>query len=180
VSAARTRGHDVRVVDPVRCYMNISSFKPSIHHDGKILPPFDAIIPRIGASITVYGTAIVRQFEMMGVFALNESIAISHSRDKLQLLQLLSQEGIPLPATGFANFPTDKEDLLKIVGGAPVILRPLEGKLGEDVVLAETHEAAESVVEAFRGLNTNFIVQQVLKDTGGRCWHEAASTEGRI
>jgi ribosomal protein S6--L-glutamate ligase len=173
VEAATKRGHEVRVVNHLRCYMNIASFKPSIHYNGGMLPQFDAIIPRIGASVTFYGTAVVRQFEMMGTFSLNESVAISRSRDKLRSLQLLSRKGIGLPVTGFANSPDDSEDLLALVGGAPVILKLLEGTQGIGVVLAEPRKAAESVVEAFRGLNANFLVQEFIKEAGGadiRCF----------
>lgn len=173
VEAAEKRGHEVRVINPLRCYMNIASFKPSIHYDGKSLTGFDAIIPRIGASITFYGTAVVRQFEMMGVFPLNESVAISRSRDKLRSLQLLSRRGIGLPVTGFANSPADTADLLDLVGGAPVVVKLLEGTQGKGIVLAETRKAAESVVEAFRGLNANFLVQEFVKEAGGadiRCF----------
>jgi ribosomal protein S6--L-glutamate ligase len=173
VEAATKRGHEVRVINHLRCYMNIASFKPSIHYNGSMLPQFDAIIPRIGASVTFYGTAVVRQFEMMGTFSLNESVAISRSRDKLRSLQLLSRKGIGLPVTGFANSPDDSEDLLALVGGAPVILKLLEGTQGKGVVLAETRKAAESVVEAFRGLNADFLVQEFIKEAGGadiRCF----------
>ncbi len=173
VAAAKDRGHEVRVINPLRCYMNIASFNPSIHYDGKALEGFDAIIPRIGASITFYGTAVVRQFEMMGVFPLNESVAISRSRDKLRSLQLLSRKGIGLPVTGFASSPADTSDLLDLVGGAPVVVKLLEGTQGKGVVLAETRKAAESVVEAFRGLDANFLVQEFVKEAGGsdiRCF----------
>jgi ribosomal protein S6--L-glutamate ligase len=173
VEAAELRGHTVRVINPVRCYMNIASFKPSIHYDGKAIEGIDAIIPRIGASITFYGTAVVRQFEMMGVFSLNESVAISRSRDKLRSLQLLSRKGIGLPVTGFARSPLDTDDLLDLVGGAPVVVKLLEGTQGKGIVLAETRKAAESVVEAFRGLEANFLVQEFVKEAGGsdiRCF----------
>ncbi len=173
VEAAEKRGHDVQVINPVRCYMNIASFKPSIHYNGKPLTGFDAVIPRIGASITFYGTAVVRQFEMMGVFSLNESVAISRSRDKLRSLQLLSRRGIGLPVTGFANSPDDTEDLLDLVGGAPVVVKLLEGTQGKGIVLAETRKAAESVIEAFRNLDANFLVQEFIKEAGGadiRCF----------
>ncbi|HET6630550.1 MAG TPA: 30S ribosomal protein S6--L-glutamate ligase [Woeseiaceae bacterium] len=173
VEAAGERGHDVRVINHLRCYMNIASFKPSIHYDGEMLPQMDAIIPRIGASVTFYGAAVVRQFEMLGTFSLNESVAISRSRDKLRSLQLLARRGIGLPVTGFANSPDDTADLLNLVGGAPVILKLLEGTQGKGVVLAETRKAAESVVEAFRGLNANFLVQEFIKEAGGadiRCF----------
>lgn len=173
IEAAEERDHEVRVINPVRCYMNIASFKPGIHYDGKAIQGIDAVIPRIGASITFYGTAVVRQFEMMGVFCLNESVAISRSRDKLRSLQLLSRKGIGLPVTGFANSPQDTEDLLDLVGGAPVVVKLLEGTQGKGIVLAETRKAAQSVVEAFRGLNANFLVQEYVKEAGGsdiRCF----------
>ena len=173
VEAASERGHEVRVINHLRCYMNIASFKPSIHYNGELLPQLDAIIPRIGASVTFYGSAVVRQFEMMGTFSLNESVAISRSRDKLRSLQLLSRKGIGLPVTGFANSPDDTYDLLQLVGGAPVVVKLLEGTQGKGVVLAETRQAAESVVEAFRGLNANFLVQEFIKEAGGadiRCF----------
>ncbi|MDH4316278.1 MAG: 30S ribosomal protein S6--L-glutamate ligase, partial [Gammaproteobacteria bacterium] len=173
VEAAQERGHEVRVINHLRCYMNIASFKPSIHLDGEMLSGFDAIIPRIGASVTFYGTAVVRQFEMMGTFCLNESVAISRSRDKLRSLQLLSRKGIGLPVTGFAHSPDDTDDLLNLVGGAPVVVKLLEGTQGKGVVLAETRNAAESVVEAFRGLNANFLVQEFVKEAKGadiRCF----------
>ncbi len=173
VQAAQQRGHQVQVINHLRCYMNIASFKPSIHYDGKLLEGFDAIIPRIGASVTFYGSAVVRQFEMMGTFSLNESVAISRSRDKLRSLQLLSRKGIGLPVTGFAHSPDDTDDLLNLVGGAPVVVKLLEGTQGKGVVLAETRNAAESVVEAFRGLNANFLVQEFIKEAKGadiRCF----------
>ncbi len=173
VQAAQQRGHQVRVINHLRCYMNIASFKPSIQYDGKQLEGFDAIIPRIGASVTFYGTAVVRQFEMMGTFSLNESVAISRSRDKLRSLQLLSRKGIGLPVTGFAHSPDDTEDLLNLVGGAPVVVKLLEGTQGKGVVLADTRNAAESVVEAFRGLHANFLVQEFVKEAKGadiRCF----------
>jgi ribosomal protein S6--L-glutamate ligase len=173
VQAAQQRDHQVQIINHLRCYMNIASFKPSIHYDGKLLEGFDAIIPRIGASVTFYGSAVVRQFEMMGTFSLNESVAISRSRDKLRSLQLLSRKGIGLPVTGFAHSPDDTDDLLNLVGGAPVVVKLLEGTQGKGVVLAETRNAAESVVEAFRGLNANFLVQEFIKEAKGadiRCF----------
>ncbi|HSD70091.1 MAG TPA: 30S ribosomal protein S6--L-glutamate ligase [Woeseiaceae bacterium] len=173
VQAAQQRGHEVQVINHLRCYMNIASFKPSIHYNGTILEGFDAVIPRIGASVTFYGTAVVRQFEMMGTFSLNESVAISRSRDKLRCLQLLSRKGIGLPVTGFAHSPDDTQDLLNLVGGAPVVVKLLEGTQGTGVVLAETRNAAASVVEAFRGLRANFLVQEFIKEAKGadiRCF----------
>jgi ribosomal protein S6--L-glutamate ligase len=167
VEAAEKRGHTVRVVNHKRCYMNIVSNSPEIHYNGEVLEHFDAIIPRIGASVSFYGTAVVRQFEMMGVYSVNESVAITRSRDKLRALQLLSRKGIGLPVTGFASAPGDTDDLLAVVGGAPVVIKLLEGTQGVGVVLAETKQAASSVIEAFRGLKANFMVQQFVKEADG-------------
>ena len=152
VEAGQQRGHDMQVIDTLRAYMNIASHKPQIHYRGQALEGFDAVIPRIGASVTFYGCAVLRQFEMMGVYPLNESVAISRSRDKLRALQLLSRKGIGLPVTGFAHSPDDIPDLIQMVGGAPLVIKVLEGTQGMGVVLAETHKAAESVIEAFLGL----------------------------
>lgn len=173
VEAATQKGHEIQVIDTLRCYMNITSFRPEIHYNGQELTGFDAVIPRIGASITFYGTAVLRQFEMMGVYPLNESVAISRSRDKLRSLQLLSRKGIGLPVTGFANSPDDIQDLIKMVGGAPLVIKLLEGTQGIGVVLAETQKAAESVIEAFMGLKANILVQEYIKEAGGadiRCF----------
>ena len=173
VEAAEARGHEVHVIDTMRCYMNITSMKPEVHYKGENLTGFDAVIPRIGASVTFYGTAVLRQFEMMGVYPLNESVAISRSRDKLRALQLLSRKGIGLPVTGFAHRPDDVDDLIKMVGGAPLVIKLLEGTQGIGVVLAETKGAAESVIEAFMGLQANILVQEFIKEAGGadiRCF----------
>ena len=173
VEAGEARGHKMPVINHKRCYMNIVSSKPSVHYNGEAIEGVDAIIPRIGASITFHGAAVVRQFEVMGVYSVNESVAITRSRDKLRSLQLLSRKGIGLPKTGFANAPGDTDDLLKIVGGAPVVIKLLEGTQGVGVVLAETKKAAESVIEAFRGLKANFMVQEFIKEAGGadiRCF----------
>jgi ribosomal protein S6--L-glutamate ligase len=173
LEAGEARGHQVRVIDPLRCYMNISSRRPTVHYMGEELGPFDAIIPRIGASITFYGTAVVRQFEMMGVFSLNESVAISRSRDKLRSLQLLSRKGIGLPVTGFGYSPDDTGDLIRLVGGAPLVIKLLEGTQGKGVVLAETDQAAESVIDAFRGLKAYFLTQEFIAEAKGadiRCF----------
>ncbi|MEJ6656172.1 MAG: 30S ribosomal protein S6--L-glutamate ligase [Pseudomonas sp.] len=167
VEAGRERGHEVRVIDTLRAYMNIASHKPSIHYKGSELEPFDAIIPRIGASITFYGAAVLRQFEMMGVFPLNESVAISRSRDKLRSLQLLSRRGVGLPVTGFAHSPDDIPDLISMVGGAPLVIKLLEGTQGIGVVMCETEQAAESVLEAFMGLKANIMVQEYIREAGG-------------
>ena len=168
VQAARARGHEVRVIDVLRCYMNITSHAQSIHFKGEDLKDFDAVIPRIGASVTFYGTAVLRQFEMMGVYALNESVAIARARDKLRSLQLLSRKGIGLPITGFAHAPDDIEDLIKMVGGAPLVIKLLEGTQGIGVVLADTEQAAKSLIEAFMGLRANILVQEYIKEAGGR------------
>jgi ribosomal protein S6--L-glutamate ligase len=167
IAAAEDRGHEVRVLDVLRCYMNITSMRPSIHYRGENLQGFDAVIPRIGASVTFYGTAVVRQFEMMGVYPLNESVAITRSRDKLRSLQLLARKGIGLPVTGFAHSPDDVQDMLEMVGGAPAVIKLLEGTQGIGVVLAETKKAAESVIEAFMGLKANILIQEFIKEAGG-------------
>ena len=167
MEAAKLRGHEVRVLDVLRCYMNITSHKPSIHYKGELLNDFDAVIPRIGASVTFYGTAVLRQFEMMGVYPLNESVAICRSRDKLRALQLLSRKGIGLPITGFAHKPDDINDLIDMVGGPPLVIKLLEGTQGIGVVLAETHQAAASVIESFLGLRASVLVQEFIKESGG-------------
>ncbi|MCL4161787.1 UNVERIFIED_CONTAM: hypothetical protein GTU68_015924 [Idotea baltica] len=171
--AAEERGHDVEVIDYVRCFMNIASGKPSIFIGDRELNDYDAVIPRIGASQTFFGTAVVRQFEMMGTYSINESVAISRSRDKLRSLQLLSRKGVGLPVTAFAHDTKATGSIIKLCGGAPVVIKLLEGTQGVGVVLAETQKAAESVIEAFRGLNANILVQQFVKEAGGadiRCF----------
>lgn len=165
--AALERGHEVRVVDYLRCYMNITSHRPAVIYQGEELNDFDAVVPRIGASGTFYGAAVVRQFEMTGVFSLNESQAIARSRDKLRSLQLLARAGIGLPITGFARSTKDIDGVIDIVGGPPLIVKLLEGTQGMGVVLAETHKAAESVVGAFRQLDANILVQEFIKEAGG-------------
>ncbi len=167
IEAAEERGHEVRVLDTLRCYMDIATAKPGISYRGERLDYFDAVIPRIGASITSYGLAVLRQFEMMGTFPLNESVAIGRSRDKLRSLQLLSRKGIGLPLTSFAHHVDNTRDLIKLVGGAPLVVKLLEGTQGKGVVLAETVKAAESVIDAFRELGANFLVQEFIKEAGG-------------
>ena len=167
VDAGRQRGHEVQVLDVLRCYMNITSMRPEIHYRGEVIRDVDAVIPRIGASVTFYGTAVLRQFEMMGVYPLNESVAITRARDKLRSLQLLARKGIGLPVTGFAHAPDDVQDVMKMVGGAPVVIKLLEGTQGIGVVLAETQKAGESVIEAFMGLKANILVQEFIKEAGG-------------
>ncbi|HAC62533.1 MAG TPA: 30S ribosomal protein S6--L-glutamate ligase [Cyanothece sp. UBA12306] len=173
VEAGEARGHQMPVINYLRCYMNIASQKPSVIYQGKPLENFDAIIPRIGASRTFYGTAVVRQFEVMGVFSANESQAIARSRDKLRCLQILARAGVGLPVTGFAHATKDIDGLIDIVGGGPLVIKLLEGTQGIGVVLAETHQAAKSVIEAFRGLDANILVQEFIKEAGGadtRCF----------
>ncbi|MCC2607500.1 30S ribosomal protein S6--L-glutamate ligase [Planctobacterium marinum] len=171
--AALARGHTVDIIDTLHCYMDITSSRPKVRYKGKNLPQYDAIIPRIGASITFYGTSVVRQFEMMGSFCVNESIAISRSRDKLRSLQLLSRKGVGLPRTGFAHSPDNIKDLIKNVGGAPVVIKILEGTQGIGVVLADSEKAAESIIEAFMGIKVDILVQEFIKEAGGadvRCF----------
>lgn len=165
--AGEARGHQVDVIDTLHCYMDITSSKPGLRYQGKTLPKYDAVIPRIGASVTFYGTAVVRQFEVSGTFSVNESVAISRSRDKLRSLQLLSRKGVGLPKTGFAHHPDDISDLIKNVGGAPVVIKLLEGTQGIGVVLADTEKAATSIIEAFMGLKANILVQEFIKEAGG-------------
>ena len=167
VEACEQRGHEPMVLDVLRTYMEVVPSKPEVHLNGEALPRFDAVIPRIGASVTFYGTAVLRQFEMMGAFPLCESVAISRSRDKLRSLQLLARKGIGLPNTGYAHHPDDVQDLIKMVGGAPLVIKLLEGTQGIGVVLAETKKAAESVIEAFMGLKANILLQEYIEEAGG-------------
>ena len=167
VEAAQVRGHDIHVIDHLRCYIDIASNDPEIHYQGESLKGYDAIIPRIGASVTFFGTAVLRQFEMMGVYPVNESVGISRSRDKLRSMQLLSRQGVGLPVTVFAHRTSDANELLKIAGGAPVVIKLLEGTQGIGVVLGETTKAAESIIQAFGGVKTNILVQTFVKEAGG-------------
>ncbi|MEQ8858517.1 MAG: 30S ribosomal protein S6--L-glutamate ligase [Pseudomonadales bacterium] len=173
VEAAQDRGHTAVVVDTLRCYMNMAMARPSIHYKGEELGDVDAVIPRIGASISFYGSAVVRQFEMMGTYSVNESVAISRSRDKLRSMQLLARRDIGMPVTGFAHSPDDIPDLIDMVGGAPLVVKLLEGTQGVGVVLAETRKAAESVIEAFLGINVDIMVQEFIAESKGtdvRCF----------
>ena len=173
VEAAQQRGHSVEVINPLRCYMNITSNRPSVHYKKRILNDFQAVIPRIGASVTFYATAVLRQFEMSGVYAANESVAIVRSRDKLRSLQIMAKKGIGLPVTGFANSTKMSDDLISLVGGVPLVIKMLEGTQGKGVVLAETKKAAESVIEMLRSAKSNFLVQEFIKEAGGadiRCF----------
>lgn len=169
MQAGKSRGHEMHFINARHCYMNISALKPEIHYrGGEVLKGFDAIIPRIRPSITFYGTAVVRQFEMMGVYCLNDSVSITRSRDKLRTLQFLMKKGIDMPNTGFANSPLDTKDLIQMVGGAPVIIKLLESTQGVGVVLAETNKAAESVINAFKSLHANILVQEFIKEASGK------------
>jgi len=171
--AGAAAGHTVQVINPLKCYMDIATMRPGIYYKEQRLEGFDAVIPRIGASITFYGLAVLRQLEMMGVFPLNESVAIGRSRDKLRALQLLSRKGIGLPVTGFAHDVENTQALIILVGGAPLVVKLLEGTQGKGIVLAETNKAAEGVIDAFRELHANFLVQEFIKEAGGadiRCF----------
>ncbi len=165
--AAIKRGHDCVIMDHRKCYVGIKQGKPSIHYNGQDVSDIDAIIPRIGASVTFYGSAIVRQFEVMGVVSANPSQSITRSRDKLRCMQILSGAGIGLPVTGFAKNTHDVDDLIKMVGGAPLVIKLLEGTQGIGVVLAETKKAASSVIEAFFGLGNNILIQEFIKESKG-------------
>jgi len=173
VEAIETRGHEAAVIDTLKCYIDITSDRPSMSYRGEYLNGYDAVIPRIGASITRYGLAVLRQFEMMGVYPINESVAIGRSRDKLRSLQLLSRKGVGLPVTGFAHSVDDTDALIRLVGGSPLVVKLTEGTQGRGVVLAETKKAAESVIDAFHELDANFLVQEFIKEADGsdiRCF----------
>jgi ribosomal protein S6--L-glutamate ligase len=167
VEACKERGHKVDVLNTLKCYMDIAAHRPSVHYRGIELEPYDAVIPRIGASVTFYGAAVLRQFEMMGSYPLNESVAITRSRDKLRAMQIMARAGIGLPLTGFASSPDDTKDLIKLVGGPPLVVKLLHGTQGKGVVLAETQQAAESLIDAFRNLAANFLVQEFIREAGG-------------
>jgi len=167
VEAAEARGHQIDVIDTLKVYMNITSQRPELRYRGENLTGYDAVIPRIGASVTSYGLAVLRQFEMMGVWPLNESVAIGRSRDKLRSLQLLARAGLGLPVTAYAHSSKLADDVIEIAGGAPVVIKLLEGTQGIGVVLGETHNSAKSVIEAFRGVNVNILVQEFIKEAGG-------------
>ena len=173
IEAGNKRAHTMVIIDHMRCYMDITAHHPKVIYQGKPLEDIDAVIPRIGASKTFYGTAVVRQFQMMGVFTANGADSISRSRDKLRCLQLLSKEGVGLPVTGFAHSTKDIEGVIELVGGAPLVIKLLEGTQGIGVVLAETYQAAKSVIEAFRGLDANILVQEFIQEAKGadlRCF----------
>lgn len=167
VEAAESRGHDINVINHLRCYINIAAHKPDLFYEGKKLTGYDAVIPRIGASVTFFGTAVLRQFEMMGVYPVNESVAITRSRDKLRSLQLLARKGVGLPVTVFAHRTSNAEEIIDLIGGAPVVIKLLEGTQGIGVVLGETPKAAESIIQAFGGVKTNILVQEFVKEANG-------------
>lgn len=167
-------GHEVNIINPLYCYLNVAASNPQVHYrGGEPLPKYDAVIPRIGASITYYGTAVLRHLETMGMYALNESIAISRSRDKFRSLQLLARKGIPMPLTSFAQSPDDTEDLIRMVGGAPLVIKLLEGTQGKGVILADSHQSAVSIVNAFKEMSANILVQEFIEESRGtdiRCF----------
>ncbi len=167
LEAAGEKGHRIDIVNTTQCYVNITAHRPRVQYQGESLSGYDAVIPRIGASITFYGLAILRQFEMMGVWPLNESVAIGRSRDKLRSLQILSREGLGLPVTGFANSAKQAEEIIAMVNGPPVVVKLLEGTQGIGVILGETMSSAKSVFEAFRGAKVNVLVQEFIKEAGG-------------
>jgi len=173
-SAGEEAGHEVNIINPLHCYMNVAASSPMVHYrGGEPLPQFDAVIPRIGASITYYGTAVLRHLETMGMYAVNESIAISRSRDKFRSLQLLARKGIPMPLTSFAQSPDDTEDLIRMVGGAPLVIKLLEGTQGRGVILADSHQSAVSIINAFKGMSANILVQEFIEESRGmdiRCF----------
>lgn len=169
IEAAEQRGHDIRFINVKYSYMNISSTQPEVHYrGGEVLRDVDAVIPRIKPSMTFYGCAVTRQFESMGAFCLNDSVSISRSRDKLRSLQMLSKESIDMPITSFAHSPQDTNHIIKMVGGAPLVVKLLEGTQGRGVVLASTNKAAESVINAFKSLQANILVQEFIKEAEGR------------
>lgn len=173
IEAATARGHDVQVIDYLRCYMNITAEQPAIQYKSRLLEQFDAIIPRIGANRTFYGTAILRQFETMGTYTINSSLSITRARDKLRSQQLLVMKGVKMPITGFAHKASDMGDLIDLVGGPPLIIKLIEGTQGVGVVLAETRKAAKSVAQTLRGLNANIIIQEYIAESKGsdiRCF----------
>jgi ribosomal protein S6--L-glutamate ligase len=165
--AAEQRGHKLDIINTLQCYMNIASRRPEVYYNGEKLEGYDAVIPRIGASVTFYGMAVLRQFEMQGVYPLNESVGIGRSRDKLRSMQLLARDGIGLPVTTFAHDPKQTDEVLRLAGGAPVVIKLLEGTQGIGVVLADTNRSAKSVVEAFRGAGVNILLQEFIKEAGG-------------
>jgi ribosomal protein S6--L-glutamate ligase len=164
--AAEARGHELNMYDPLKCYIDIASHRPKLFFGREEITGYDAVIPRIGASVTFYGLAVLRQLETMGVYSVNSSISIGRSRDKLRSMQLMARDGIGLPVTIFAHDTKMTEEIIARAGGAPVVIKLLEGTQGVGVVLGETHNAAKSVIEAFRGANVNILVQEFIKEAG--------------
>jgi ribosomal protein S6--L-glutamate ligase len=173
-SEGEAAGHEVKIINPLYCYMNVAASSPKVHYRGGTpLPQFDAVIPRIGASMTYYGTAVLRQMEMMGMYAVNPSLAISRSRDKFRSLQLLARKGIPMPLTSFAQSLDDTEDLIRMVGDAPLVIKLLEGTQGKGVILAESHQSAVSIINAFKEMHAKILVQEFIEESRGtdiRCF----------
>lgn len=168
IEAGHSAGHEISVINPLYCYMNVAASCPKVHYRGGMtLPHFDAVIPRIGASNTFYGTAVLRHMETMGMYTLNESIAIARSRDKFRSLQLLARKGIPMPLTSFAQSADNTEDLIRMVGGAPVVIKLLEGTQGKGVVLADSQQSAVSIINAFKEMRANILVQEFIKESHG-------------
>lgn len=166
--AAEEKGHTVRIVNPLYCYMNVAASNPKMHYKGgEELPHFDAVIPRIGASNTFYGTAVLRHFETMGIYSVNESIAIARSRDKFRSLQLLARKGIPMPKTSFAQSPDNTDDLIRLVGGPPLVIKLLEGTQGKGVILADSFQSSVSIINAFKGVRVNILVQEYIRESHG-------------
>ena len=172
--AGEAAGHEVTIINPLYCYMNVATSCPRVHYrGGEPLPHFDAVIPRIGVSITYYGTAVLRHLESMGMYAVNESIAISRSRDKFRALQILARKGLPMPQTTFAQSPDDTEDLIHMVGGAPLVIKLMEGTQGRGVILADSHQSAVSIINAFKEMSANILVQEFIQESSGmdiRCF----------
>ena len=168
LEAGEAAGHEIKVINFLYCYMNVAASKPRVYYRGGVsLPQFDALIPRIGASNTFYGTAVLRHLETMGMYSVNESIAISRSRDKFRSLQLLARKGIPMPSTGFAQSPDDTDSLIKMVGGTPLVIKLLEGTQGKGVILADSHQSAVSMINAFKGMHVNILVQEFIAESHG-------------
>ena len=168
MEAAEARGHEIEWINTLQVYLRLGRTQPEMRYRGHEMPHFDAVIPRIGASVTFFGTAVLRQFEVMGVYPLNESVSISRSRDKLRSLQLLSRKGIGIPVTGMAQGTRQTEDLIEMVGGPPLVIKLLEGTQGMGVVLADTMQAAKSMVNAFAGLDANILVQEFIGEAGNQ------------
>ncbi|NVJ97980.1 MAG: 30S ribosomal protein S6--L-glutamate ligase [Alphaproteobacteria bacterium] len=167
IEAAEERGHEIDPIDTLKVYINIAAHRPEMRYKGEVLKGYDAVIPRIGASITHFGAAVLRQFEMAGVYPLNESVALTRSRDKLRSFQLLSRKGVGLPVTAFAHGTSEADDLIDMVGGTPVVIKLLEGTQGVGVVLADTKDAARSMIQAFGKLKADILVQEFIKEAGG-------------